>query len=120
MANWGWGSLVDLLKLGVGAALTASGVGAGAGLPMILGSASLGLSGAEGIASDASAPSENDIVAAGLESDRASRAASIASQPRPQRMGQSPMARYAPQNRQPQSGVDPEIMQYLMRYMRPR
>ena len=27
MANWGWGTLVDLLKLGAGAALTATGMG---------------------------------------------------------------------------------------------
>jgi len=32
--------------------------------------------------------------------------------------GQDPMARYAPQNRQRQSGVSPDIMAYLRRYVR--
>ena len=31
---------------------------------------------------------------------------------------QDPMARYAPQNRQPQSGVSPDIMAYLRKYIR--
>ena len=117
MANWGWGSLVDLLKLGAGAALTATGIGAGAGLPMIAGSVGMGLSGAGGLAGSASAPSDEE-----LEDMIPTRTGYM---PPPSRFsgaarGPSPMARYAPQNRQPQSGVDPEIMQYLMRYMRPR
>jgi len=42
------------------------------------------------------------------------------SQYMPEPRGPGPTARYAPQNRQPQSGVDPNIMSYLQKYMRPR
>lgn len=33
-------------------------------------------------------------------------------------MGQGTMQRYAPQNRPPQSGVSPNIMAYLRKYIR--
>ena len=138
MANWGWGSLVDLLKLGAGVGLAATGFGmpaAAAMLPAgfigppvaaglsaaaagtIAGGASMGLSGAEGLAGSASAPSDEEI--ANAQPKR------TGFMPQPSRFSAAnrepgPMARYAPQNRQPQSGLDPEIMSYLMRYMRPR
>ena len=114
MANWGWGSLVDLLKLGAGVALTATGIGAGAGLPMIAGSAALGLNGAGGIAQDAEAPSDEELAKARTGAMPPPSQFSVANR-RP-----GPMERYSPQNRRPQSGVDPEIMNYLMKYMRPR
>ncbi len=34
--------------------------------------------------------------------------------------GYSPMARYSPRNRQPSSGVDPQLMQYLRQFTQPR
>ena len=121
MANWGWGTLVDLLKLGAGVALTATGVGAAAGAPMtaaalggIATGAGIGLSGASGLADDASAPTDDELAKA----QRPKMA--YTPPPREERYGPNPMERYAPENRRPQSGVDPEIMNYLMKYMRPR
>jgi len=141
LANWGWGTLVDLLKLGAGVGLAATGLGAPAAAAMLpagfigppvaagmsaaaLGTtaagASMGLGGASGLANSASAPSDDEIRAANEEQARAAmrkpyQRSSFMPQP-----GQGPAARYAPQNRQMQSGVDPDVMQFLMKYMRPR
>jgi len=138
MANWGWGTLVDLLKLGAGVGLAATGLGmpaaaamlpagfigppvaagmTGAALGATTAGASLGLGGASGLAASASAPSDEEI--ANAQPKR------TGVMPQPSRFSAAnrepgPMARYAPQNRQPQSGLDPEIMNYLMKYMRPR
>ena len=124
--NWGWGSLVDLLKLAAGGALMTTGIGAGAGLPLLLGSASLGLSGASGLADDASAPSDDEIA----DNRRDALAAQLkASKQQPYRRSQfmpdesqdySPMARYSPRNRQPSSGIDPQILAHLRRFTQSR
>ena len=39
---------------------------------------------------------------------------------RQQEAGSQYTERYAPENRQPQPGVDPELMSYLQKFMRPR
>jgi len=112
LANWGWGTLLDLLKAGAGAAMTA------AGMPQV--GVPLAASGVEGVVGSATAPSDDEIRAANEEQARAAmrkpyQRSSFMPEP-----GQGPMARYAPQNRQMQSGVDPDVMQFLMKYMRPR
>ena len=139
MANWGWDTLVDLLKLAGGAALVASGVGAplaSAALPAgfigppvaagmtsgALGAtaagASMGLGGASGLAGSAGAPSDDELREMNEQQARAAmRRPYQRSSFMPER-GSSPMARYAPQSRQPQSGVSPDILAYLRKYIR--
>ncbi len=128
--NFGWGSLVDLLKVAAGVGLAATGVGAaaapallpaafigppaaagmtGAALGATTAGASLGLGGAGGLANSASAPSDDEIRKAHAEQAKASMRRQYQYQPRDY------SAR--PQQRQPQSGVDPEIMQYLMKHL---
>ena len=109
MANWGWDTLIDFLKTAGGVTATVMGMPQ-VGVPLMA-------SGAEGMAGDAMSPSDEEI--ANAQPKR------TGFMPQPSRFlaanrEPGPMARYAPQNRQPQSGLDPEIMNYLMKYMRPR
>ena len=67
---------------------------------------------------------EEKAAAARAEAEEAAREAQRFNAPyqrseyMPNRDSSDHMARYAPQNRQPQSGVSPDIMAYLRRYVR--